>query len=104
MIGHVQESFGTYPGPSARKLQRQIITSGHWKYPSSSKPSTTTSAPIAPAMFLQRTAVAAARRAAVSPAIRRGFTTTFVRRESFPPDRLPRFAFSTDLGPLGTCL
>lgn len=34
------------------------------------------------AMFLQRSAVAAARRAAVAPVLRRSFATTMIRRES----------------------
>lgn len=32
------------------------------------------------AMFLQRSAIAAARRAAVSPVVKRSFATSFVRR------------------------
>ncbi|KAN0110432.1 subunit IV of cytochrome c oxidase [Hyaloscypha variabilis] len=35
-------------------------------------------------MFLQRSAIAAARRAAVSPVIKRSFTSSFVRREAAP--------------------
>ncbi|KAH6680755.1 subunit IV of cytochrome c oxidase [Halenospora varia] len=35
-------------------------------------------------MFLQRTAVTAARRVAVSPIVKRSFATTFVRREAAP--------------------
>ncbi|KAE9372275.1 subunit IV of cytochrome c oxidase, partial [Stipitochalara longipes BDJ] len=35
-------------------------------------------------MFLQRSAIAAARRAAVSPIIKRSFTSSFVRREAAP--------------------
>jgi hypothetical protein len=34
-------------------------------------------------MFLQRSAIAAARRAAVSPIVKRSFTSSFVRRKSF---------------------
>jgi hypothetical protein len=34
-------------------------------------------------MFLQRSAIAAARRAAVSPVVARTFTTSFVRRTQF---------------------
>ncbi|RSL46064.1 Cytochrome c oxidase subunit 4, mitochondrial [Fusarium floridanum] len=36
-------------------------------------------------MFLQRSAIAAARRAAVSPVVARTFTTSFVRREASKP-------------------
>jgi cytochrome c oxidase subunit 5b len=35
-------------------------------------------------MFLQRSAIAAARRAAVGPIVKRSFTTSFVRREAAP--------------------
>jgi cytochrome c oxidase subunit 5b len=35
-------------------------------------------------MFLQRTAVTAARRVAVSPLVRRGFATSFIRRDAAP--------------------
>lgn len=38
-------------------------------------------------MFLQRSAVAVARRAAVAPVLRRSFTTTLIRRE--PPSQAP---------------
>jgi cytochrome c oxidase subunit 5b len=34
-------------------------------------------------MFLQRSAIAAARRAAISPIVKRSFTSSFVRRKSF---------------------
>jgi hypothetical protein len=40
--------------------------------------------PIAAAMFLQRSAIAAARRAAVSPIIKRSFASSVVRRTSSP--------------------
>ncbi|QSZ37027.1 hypothetical protein DSL72_009119 [Monilinia vaccinii-corymbosi] len=36
-------------------------------------------------MFLQRSAIAAARRAAVSPVVRRTFTSSVLRREAAPP-------------------
>lgn len=48
--------------------------------------------PIANTMFLQRTAVAAARRAAVTPVMRRSFTASMLRRRLFPippPTALP---------------
>ncbi|PQE14685.1 cytochrome c oxidase subunit Vb protein [Rutstroemia sp. NJR-2017a BVV2] len=38
-----------------------------------------------PTMFLQRSAIAAARRVAVTPAVRRSFATSMVRRTSPPP-------------------
>ncbi|KAA8567669.1 hypothetical protein EYC84_008142 [Monilinia fructicola] len=38
-----------------------------------------------PTMFLQRSAIAAARRAAVSPVVRRSFTSSVIRREAAPP-------------------
>jgi len=38
--------------------------------------------PIEAAMFLQRSAVSAARRAAVSPIVKRSFTSSFVRSTS----------------------
>lgn len=53
--------------------------------PASQHHHTPSARPIANAMFLQRSAVAAARRAAMSPALRRGFTTTFIRRTSSSP-------------------
>ncbi|CAD6444029.1 41ce7c69-b414-41cb-b9f7-9f0c056ec7c8 [Sclerotinia trifoliorum] len=36
-------------------------------------------------MFLQRSAIAAARRVAVSPVVRRSFATSMIRREAAPP-------------------
>ncbi|KAF5877451.1 putative cytochrome c subunit protein [Botrytis fragariae] len=36
-------------------------------------------------MFLQRSAIAAARRAAVSPVVRRSFSSSIIRREAAPP-------------------
>lgn len=41
-------------------------------------------------MFLQRSAVAAARRAAVAPALRRTFATSMIRRESARPAAIAR--------------
>ena len=59
-----------------------------------SRTSTTLSTPqLTIAMFLQRSAIAVTRRAAVSPVLRRSFATTLLRRESIslpaarPPER-----------------
>lgn len=51
--------------------------------------------PIAAAMFLQRSAIAAARRAAVSPIIKRSFTSSIARR-TLPLPRAPPVLRFTD--------
>lgn len=55
------------------------------------------STPIACAMFLQRSAIAAARRAAPAAIARRTFTTSFVRRRN-PPAAIVRRTIDTIAG------
>lgn len=67
----------------AAKTQLWIIRAGRQRTTTSNlqpHPNTLRSTPIARAMFLQRSAFAAARRAAPRAIARRTFTTTFVRR------------------------
>jgi hypothetical protein len=58
----------------------KCIKSDHFQNRSSNTSPKARLTSIDAAMFLQRSAILAARRAAISPVVRRSFTTSFIRR------------------------
>ncbi|EGX93880.1 subunit IV of cytochrome c oxidase [Cordyceps militaris CM01] len=77
------ELSATFP-PEAAHLTNPSTTGHHFfsiRLTTSNPTDCTELSPL-PAMFMQRTVIAAARRAAIKPTVARTFTTSFVRREA----------------------
>jgi hypothetical protein len=84
--GHFHQTFPTL---SILGLRPQTVHHQHLRSPQ-----------LTIAMFLQRSAVAVARRAAVAPAVRRTFATTLLRRESGPSSAIGAPVMSSRLLPM----